>query len=257
MKKTLLAAAFLMSMQVVLAQVETPATDTIVEVNSGPSTRRPVTRPTIDLANRSGDHVVVQFGVDSWGDVPDSIRTKGFSRHFNIYFMLDKPFKTNPRFSVAFGAGIGSSNIFFDRTYVDLKSQSSKLPFTSTENTNGFKKFKLATVYAEAPVELRFSSNAAQPGKSVKAAIGAKVGLLISAHTKGKDLESASGETVNSYIQKEKNKKFINGTRLSATARVGYGMFSLHGSYQFTNFLREGVGPEIHPLSIGLTISGL
>ncbi len=220
----------------------------------------PTTRPdwrNVDLSNRGNDHFVIQFGADSWGSTPDSIRTSGFSRHFNAYFMLDKPFKTNPRMSVGFGAGIGSSNMFFNRTYIDLKAPGTRLPFTNLDSSNHFKKFKLATVFLEAPVELRFTSNPLEPSKSYKIAIGAKVGTLLSAHTKGKNLQDKNGTSINNYIEKEKSKKFINSTRVSATARVGYGIFSVHAAYQITNFLKEGAGPEIRPFSIGLTISGL
>src|ERR1700740_1486990 len=65
------------------------------------------------LRKQPNDHFMFQFGIDSWGSPPDSIRTKGLSRHFNMYFMLDKPFKTNPHMSIAFGAGFGSSDIYF------------------------------------------------------------------------------------------------------------------------------------------------
>jgi hypothetical protein len=258
MKKILCTAALFMSMQALFAQEVTPATDTTINVTTAPQTRTPrIPRTNVDLTNRGNDHLMIQFGADSWGNTPDSIRTKGFSRHFNAYFLLDKPFKTNPKMSVAIGAGIATSNIFFENTYVDLKSTAARLPFTNLDSTDRFKKFKLTTVYAEAPVELRYSSNPAQPSKSVKVALGGKFGFLLGAHTKGKNLENRNGQSLNNYIQKEKSKTFINSTRLSATARVGYGIFSIHGSYQITNMLKEGAGPEIRPYSIGLTISGL
>ena len=53
--------------------------------------------------NRSNDHLLIQLGINSWANMPDSIQTKGLSRTFNIYFMMDFPFKTNPHFSVAAG----------------------------------------------------------------------------------------------------------------------------------------------------------
>ena len=58
----------------------------------------------------------LQYGITNWSGKPDSIKTKGFSRSFNFYVMIDMPFKTDPRFSVAFGPGIGTDNIFFDAT---------------------------------------------------------------------------------------------------------------------------------------------
>ena len=82
----------------------------------------------LDLSNRAADHLMIQYGADSWTNRPDSIRTSGFSRHFNAYFMFDKPFKGNQKFSIAYGIGIGSSNMFFKGTNVDLKSNTAKLP---------------------------------------------------------------------------------------------------------------------------------
>ena len=54
----------------------------------------------IDLSNRPGDHLMVQLSSDNWTGMPDSISShqSGFSKGFNAYLMLDKPFKTNPKF---------------------------------------------------------------------------------------------------------------------------------------------------------------
>jgi hypothetical protein len=171
--------------------------------------------------------------------------------------MLDKPFKTNPRFSVGLGAGIGSSSIFFDGTSVDIKSTGTRLPFRNVDSTDHFKKYKLTTVFLEAPVELRFNTDPANSNKSFKVALGAKVGTLINAHTKGKTLVNKAGQTVNDYIAKESSKKFFNSTKLAATARVGYGIFSFYGAYQLTSILKDAAGPEMKPYSIGISISGL
>jgi hypothetical protein len=42
-----------------------------------------------------------------------------------------------------------------------------------------------------------------------------------------------------------------------ATLRIGYGIFSAFGSYQLNNVLKNGTGPGMHLLQVGLTISGL
>lgn len=210
-----------------------------------------------DLGNRSNDHFMLQYGSDTWTGTNDSVSPKGFSRFFNAYIMLDKPFRGNPRFSVGLGAGIGSSNMFFSNTYVDVKSNAAKLPFQRVDTTNHFKKFKLTTIFVEAPIELRFSSNPEDNNKSFKCALGMKIGTLLKAYTKGKTLLDKNGNTINNYIEKESSKRFFNGTRLAGTVRIGYGIFSLYGSYQLTRVLKEGVGPDVKPYSIGLAISGL
>jgi Outer membrane protein beta-barrel domain len=212
-----------------------------------------------DFSTRSGDHLMLQVSSDHWMNVPDSIsnRIKGLSRGLNLYFMLDKPFKGNPKMSVAFGLGVSTSNIFFKKTNVDIKSTGTRLPFSNLDTLNHFKKFKLATAFLEIPIELRFSSRPLENNKSLKFAIGAKVGTLLKAQTKGKTLQDRNDRTLNSYTQKESNKRFFNSTRLSATARIGFGMYSLFASYQINNLLKDGAGPEIKPLQVGITISGM
>ena len=211
----------------------------------------------ISLAGRANDHFMIQLGVTNWSGKPDSISTKGFSKSFNVYFMFDFPFKTNPKLSMAFGPGISSDHILFDKTYVGIKDATPTLQFRDQSDTNHFKKTKLNTTYLEAPVEFRYTSNPLNSGKSFKFAIGAKVGTMIKAHTRNKDLENKNGNTLNSYTMKEASKRFFNTTRLVGTARVGLGHFSLYGSYQVTTLFKEGVAANIRPFSIGLTISGL
>ncbi len=212
----------------------------------------------ISVANRPKDHFLIQLGYMNWTKTPDSIATKGIARSFNMYFMLDFPFKTDPRISVALGAGIGSDNQYFNKTYIDISgSKADKLGFINKSDTNYFKKYKLNTTYLEAPLELRFTKNPETPNKSFKGAIGIKVGTLLSATTKGKNLLNKNGNTVNGFTEKEKAKRYFNGTRFTAVGRVGYGIFSLYASYQLNAFIKEGYGPDIRPFQVGITISGL
>jgi hypothetical protein len=213
----------------------------------------------IDLANRPADHIMIQYGYDAWTNRPDSVRTGGFSRHFNIYFMFDKPFKTNPKMSVAFGIGLGSSNIFFEKTGADVKSNTIRMPFPNLDSANHFDKYKLVSMYGEVPVELRWFSNPENPNNSWKVAVGMKIGLLVKAYTKGKNYENKYGASIYgpSYILKEQDKRFINNTMLAATARVGFGFVSVDGGYQFNGVLKDGAGAAMNKWSIGLTISGL
>ncbi len=214
-----------------------------------------------DLTGRASDHLMLQFGSDAWTSRPDSIKTGGFSRHFNVYFMYDKPFKKDQHYSVAFGAGLGTSNIFMeDHTYVNLKTTANTLPFQHLDSTaNHFAKQKITTIYLQAPVELRYYSDPAHPGKSWKAAAGLKLGTLLKAYSKAKNYETASGASIygKTYIEKQEDKRFFNSTDLALTGRIGYGILSLDMGYQVTGVLRDGFGPVMNKVSVGLTISGL
>jgi hypothetical protein len=242
MKKVLLVSLSCLLLNVLFAQ-ETPET--------------PKKKQVINLGNRANDHFLIQLGYTGWAKIPDTINTGGFSKSINVYFMFDFPFKSNPKLSMAFGPGISSDNIKFQKTFVGIKENTSTIQFRDQADTNHFKKTKLSTTYLEAPIEFRYSSNPMNPGKSLKFAIGVKVGTMLNAHTANRDLQTSSGSLLNSYTMKEASKKFFNTTRLSGTARIGMGHFSLYGSYQFTSLFKDGLGPDVRPYSIGLTLSGL
>jgi hypothetical protein len=217
----------------------------------------PKKKETINLANRANDHFMIQLGTAGWSGRPDSIHTGGFSKAINVYLMFDFPFKNNPKLSMAFGPGIGSDHIKFKKTYVGIKDLTNRIAFRDQSDTNHFKKTTLTTTYLEAPVEFRYTANPANSDKSFKFAIGLKAGLLINAHTRNKTLQSSSGGTMNDYLMKESSKAFFNNSRLAGTARIGWGHFSLFGSYQITSLFKEGVAATINPYAVGLSISGL
>jgi hypothetical protein len=215
----------------------------------------------VKLTNRANDHFLLQYGITHWSGKPDSIHTKGFSRSFNFYIMIDMPFKTDPRYSVAFGPGIGTDNIFFKATNITTTNHQKPLAFQNVADTNHFDKYKLVHAFLELPVELRFSSNPENSNKSFKIALGAKVGVQVSSHTKGKRWVDRNGTLIpgfdDKYVRKDKDKYFFNGNRLVGMFRVGYGSLSLHATYQIGSLIKEGLGPQVKPYSIGFTISGL
>jgi hypothetical protein len=250
MKKILTLFVALASMTAVMAQDSTTTTVTAKKKKRDWS--------KVKLSNRPNDHFMFQLGYYGWSQIPDTINTKGLSRSFNAYFMFDLPFKSDPRFSVGIGAGVGTDNMYFDKTEIDITGRrANTLGFRNVADTNHFKKYKLATTFLEAPVELRFVSNPENTNKSWKIAFGGKIGTMMSASVKGKTLQNKAGNTINAYTLKEKSKRYFNSTRLSVTGRVGYGALGLYGSYQVNAFIKEGFGPDVRPFQIGLTLSGL
>ena len=209
--------------------------------------------------NRTGDHLMLQLTSDYWMGTPDSInkRINGFARGANVYVMLDQRFKGSPQWSVAFGLGVGTSNMYFRNMVVDIKAKTNTLPFKVVDSVDHFKKYKLTTTFLELPLELRFTLKPENESKSIKVALGVKVGTLLNVHTKGKTLLDKTGATVNGYSAKESAKPYFNSTRLAATARLGYGNFSLFGCYQFNNIFKDGVAADMKLFQVGLNFSGL
>lgn len=212
----------------------------------------------IDLGKRANDHFMFQLGYDNWAATPDSIHISGFNRSANFYFMFDFPFKTDPRFSIGAGLGIGSSNIFFHQQQVMVAAQGNQtLAFPDESGSNHFKKFKLVTTYLEVPLELRFALDPENTNKSWKFAVGAKAGLMLSAYTKGKTWQNSAGQTIGNFTEKESSKQYFNSTKLAFTGRISKGVVGVFGQFQVNSLIKTSAGPSVFPFSFGIVLSGL
>lgn len=239
-----------------MAQDTTSLTTTTITTTT--STENKV-KQKVDLRERSGDHLMVQLANNFWLNAPDSMKDhmKGFSRSANVFFMLDKPFKTNPRMSVAFGLGISTASMYTKNMEFGIDKNTPKLPIYMTDSMNHYKKYKLTNVYAEVPLELRFTAHPETPTKGFKMAIGARVGTLLSAGTKGKNLQNRAGNVISNTTYKVKDQEYFNKTRLGVSARFGYGIVSIFGTYYFSTFFKDGVAPPVKNMQIGIMLSGL
>ena len=208
----------------------------------------------IDLSRRANDHFMVQIGYDNLAAKPDTLTTAGISRSFNFYFMLDFPFKTDPRLSVGAGLGIGNSNIFF-------KNQPAPLSATPRADGSGgdhFKKYKVVMTYLEIPLELRYALDPENTNKSWKFALGAKVGTLLSEYAKGKNVENNANQTTLSVVEKIKGNSYYNNIKLAGTARISKGVFGIFGQFQFTSLIKGAyTASPVYPFSLGICFSGL
>lgn len=205
---------------------------------------------TSAYAKPSRDNAMIQFGYENWANTPDSIKIGGIGRALNAYITYDFPIQKS-NFSFAAGAGVGISNIFLKDQEILLKDTLTQIQFV--DETTNYKKYKLTTTYLEAPFEFRYFSDKVDRNKGIKVAVGLKVGTLLSSHTKSK-------QTLNSkpIVEKVSTKRFIEAYRYSVTGRIGYGNFSLYGSYSLSNVFKANQGPEnIRPFQLGLCISGL
>ena len=196
----------------------------------------------------ASDFLMIQLGIDGWAGKPDSIHTSGIGKGLNVYLCKNYPLK-NSKLSFAAGIGIGSSSIYLD----NQEARFADTTFVKFEaETKNYSKYKLTTAYFEAPLELRYFDNNVNKNKGFKAAIGLRIGTLLQAHTKG--VYSFSGvKTTDKVVSKH----FLDTWRFAATARVGYGNFSLFVAYNLNTLFKDGSGPDITPYSVGLCISGL
>ncbi|HVS95760.1 MAG TPA: outer membrane beta-barrel protein [Puia sp.] len=212
----------------------------------------------VNLSKRAADHFMLELGYDNWINTPDSVNIRGFNHSVNFYFLYDFPFKSDARFSVGAGLGIGSSNIYFDQTYPQVAAyQNQTLAFTPAGGGDHFKRFKLTTVYLEVPVELRFALDPEHMDKSWKFAVGTKIGLMVNAYTKGVTAVNSVGQTLGNITIKQYGKQFFNTPKLAATARISKGVVGVFGQLQINSLVKATAGTPVFPFSFGIVLSGL
>jgi hypothetical protein len=208
--------------------------------------------PKNTVQKPSRDFVMLQLTYNAWANAPDSIKLQGFNRGINGYICYDFPIgKSN--FSFAAGIGVSASNYYFKNQRVVLNDTGSAAT-VRFDDTNGYKRSKMTVAYLQAPFELRFFGNKQNRNMGFKAAIGLQVGTLMGAHTK---LNYTIPGTGTKAVDKNNAKRFINNWNFAATARLGWGNFSLFGSYNLTTLYKEFQGPQFTPYSFGICVTGL
>jgi hypothetical protein len=210
--------------------------------------------PKRKIVKPSRDFVMFQITYENWAKTPDSVKIGGIGRGFNAYLCYDFPISKS-NFSFAAGIGVGTSNIYFDNQLPVLNSSASAIRFQNvdtTANTDLYKKSKLSMAYLEAPFELRFFANKENRNRGFKMAVGMRVGVLLGAHSKNKN--TVPGVSI---TEKVNTKRYMQSWRFAPTARIGWGNFSVYGSYNLSPLFNNGQGPEVYPYSIGICITGL
>jgi hypothetical protein len=238
-------------MRKLLAVIASLLLFTGVHAQEGADKSGDITAPPIVKSTR--DFVMLQFAYNTWIKKPDSVKTKTFGWAFNGYLCYDFPIKKT-KLSFATGLGINASVVYLNQMVIanhdTLTALATQARFIA--DTNHYKRYKFATTYLTAPFELRFFSNTLNRNRGFKAAIGMEIGTLLGAHTKA--LTSINGTNIKYKID---TKRYVTPWNFAATARVGWGNFSLFGSYNLTNVFKENAGPPITPMSLGICLTGL
>lgn len=202
------------------------------------------------------DFVMVQFGYTHWETTPDTTRLmpekKPFAYTFNAYLCYDFPIKKT-KLSFAAGLGINTSVTYLNKQRISVTDvDTNGMDASFVPDTTNYKRYKFNTAYLQAPFELRYYGNTNNRNKGFKAAIGMQVGTLLGGHTK-----MLRGVEGNNIKDKQNFKRYLSPWNFAATARVGWGNFSVFGSYNITPVFKDNAGPIITPITMGICLSGL
>jgi hypothetical protein len=210
------------------------------------------TNSTPAIIKPARDFVMLQFNYNNWLNKPDSVKTKALGYGFNVAVCYDFPIKKT-NLSFAAGIGINTAVVYLDQQVINSTDTVSATAAAHViPDSLESKRDKFVTTYVQAPFELRYFANKINRNKGFKAAVGLEIGTLLNAHMK--NTVKVDGTNVSYKVD---TRRFVSPWNFAATARIGWGNFSLFGSYNLTTVFRQNQGPPATPFCGGICLSGL
>jgi len=224
-----------------------------------------IKKGNVGILNQA-DRIVFDIFSDIWMNAPtDSMTIKKVNRGADFYLMKEFPFgKSN--FSFALGLGVGCTNLYSNSTPVksftidslgakayDGKTVFTKIPSFSPDGKQDihFKNNKFTLIYLDIPLEFRYRMR----NNAFKVYLGGKVGLTLSNHTKYNGDDYNENYPTGNIRIKEYKIANVQKYRYGLTARIGWKWIQVYGYYSLSKLFKKDLGPDMYPISVGLTIS--
>lgn len=142
------------------------------------------------------------------------------------------------------GIGLTYNNYRFDQNTVLRSDTNAVSGIIDNNNGDKFKKSKLLVNYLTVPLLLEYQTNNRTDVNSFHVTAGIIGGLRYGSHTKI--------VTNNGKMNKNHDDFNLNPFKLDATARIGWGLVNLYGTYSLTTLFKDGKDPELYPFSVGI-----
>lgn len=180
----------------------------------------------------SADHMSINYGL------------KSLSWNLNL---IEKDFHIYKDYvNLVTGIGFGFNTYQF-KNPIRLNPDSSYTSYFK-DSTITFDKNKLKTSYVQIPLMLEFNTSD-KAHKSFHIAAGVIGGYKLGSKTK-RTYEINGYE----FLEKRKDDYNINPFKLDATVRIGYGAFTMFGTYSLTPLFENNKGPALNAFSVGVRI---
>ncbi len=178
---------------------------------------------------------------DVWKDLPDDMEPHTILPGFNAFAMYNFPLGKS---DFLFSAGLDlSTHNLKNNTRLVLDSLEHSV-FNVISDTI---KSKLSLTYWDIPLELKYKNK-----KGLLIGIGFKYGFLLKAQTKYKENNPLTAAT-DQLITKQSGLPNFESNRYGITFRAGYKKLAFYGYYSLSTVFTPGRGPEMYPISIGLS----
>lgn len=152
-------------------------------------------------------------------------------------------------FALVTGLGFSFSDYRFDRRITIEKDPNSGMIIpVSLEDLDNFEKSKLTMTYLTAPLMLEGKTPLRMGGSHLYLAGGVIGGLHIGSHTKIK---------YDGNKDKARGNFNLSQFKLDLTGRIGFGDFCVFVNYGLTPLFKDGKGPELNPMMIGISFPNI
>lgn len=196
------------------------------------------------------DRFVVDVFQTFWLGMPSNVSSKKFNPGFNVSVLWDVKKSPKSPFSFGIGAGLNyhtqNSDALLGIEPTQWVTRYNIIPALDTT----FKICRVNVVSLYVPIELRYRHSS-----GVKITLGARLGYVVGLNQryKGKDL------TGRNQLLDYKNYQIFNKVKYNFDfyARIGWKGLAVYYSYQVTSVFENGKGPQIRPMSVGISISPL
>lgn len=149
-------------------------------------------------------------------------------------------------FGLVTGLGLTFSDYTFDQSITIEKGRDMIYPVGL--DANGLEKTKLHATYITAPLMLEIKTPLRMGGSRLYIAGGVIGGLHIGSHTKFKYKKDK---------EKIKSNFHLNQFKYDVTGRIGFGDFCVFANYSLSTLFKDGRGPELYPLMIGISFPNI
>ncbi len=146
------------------------------------------------------------------------------------------------------GLGIEHSRYNFAGPYLLNKNEFGNTSFTTTDRN--IKSNRLTTTYLTTPLLLEFQIPTKQRNHKLYFSAGGIGGFRLNSYTRVKynDNDGPAKEKQTSDFN-------LNTWRYGVMTRVGYRAINLYGTYYLSTMFESNKGPELYPVSVGISIS--
>ncbi len=147
------------------------------------------------------------------------------------------------------GLGISFSDYRFDKQItIEKNDVSGRIEPISLDNLNNFKKSKLTMSYLTVPLMLEVKTPMRMGSSKLYLAGGVIGGVHLGSHTKYK---------YDGHKEKSRGNFNLSQFKCDLTGRIGFGDICLVVNYGLTPLFKDGKGPELHPMMIGISFPNI